>query len=165
MKSVNDDDIAGSLWLDVSGGVIDRLQDQGRRMKRIKHEHIIGVEKVYRMPAKCRTLFIMEYVPRGELLDRVKSHGRMSEASARFYFQQLVSGVGHCHSNGLHHFGLWEAEDLLLDEKGNLKVSGFANSCLRGGDTLPGPFDAPEIVKTAKPKIANAGNLTLGALG
>jgi serine/threonine protein kinase len=30
-------------------------------------------------------------------------HGRLSEAEARRYFQQLIDGVGYCHSKGVYH--------------------------------------------------------------
>jgi serine/threonine protein kinase len=30
-------------------------------------------------------------------------HGRLSEAEARRYFQQLIDGVDYCHSKGVYH--------------------------------------------------------------
>lgn len=45
-----------------------------------------------------------------------------SEERARFYFQQLIEGVEYCHSQGICHRDL-KPENLLLDSKGNLKVS------------------------------------------
>lgn len=30
-------------------------------------------------------------------------HGRLSEAEARIYFQQLIEGVDYCHSKGVYH--------------------------------------------------------------
>lgn len=30
-------------------------------------------------------------------------HGRLSENESRRYFQQLIDGVGYCHSKGVYH--------------------------------------------------------------
>lgn len=40
----------------------------------------------------------MEYAAGGELFDRIVKAGRFSEDEARFFFQQLISGVKYCHS-------------------------------------------------------------------
>jgi hypothetical protein len=40
----------------------------------------------------------MEYAAGGELFDRIVKAGRFSEGEARFFFQQLISGVDNCHS-------------------------------------------------------------------
>jgi serine/threonine-protein kinase SRK2 len=39
----------------------------------------------------------MEYAAGGELFDRIVKAGRFSEDEARYFFQQLVSGLDHCH--------------------------------------------------------------------
>lgn len=41
---------------------------------------------------------VMEYAAGGELFDRIVKAGRFSEDEARFFFQQLISGVDYCHS-------------------------------------------------------------------
>ncbi|VAI02552.1 unnamed protein product [Triticum turgidum subsp. durum] len=40
----------------------------------------------------------MEYASGGELFERICNAGRFSEDEARFFFQQLLSGVSYCHS-------------------------------------------------------------------
>jgi len=40
----------------------------------------------------------MEYAAGGELFDRIVKAGRFSEDEARYFFQQLISGVEYCHS-------------------------------------------------------------------
>ncbi|GFY89356.1 protein kinase superfamily protein [Actinidia rufa] len=41
---------------------------------------------------------VMEYAAGGELFERICSAGRFSEDEARYFFQQLISGVNYCHS-------------------------------------------------------------------
>lgn len=44
---------------------------------------------------------VMEYAAGGELFDRIVKAGRFSEDEARYFFQQLISGVEYCHSEVL----------------------------------------------------------------
>lgn len=46
---------------------------------------------------------VMEYASDGELFDYVASKGRMVEAEARYFFQQLICGVEYCHKMVLTH--------------------------------------------------------------
>ncbi|KAL6178982.1 hypothetical protein ACLB2K_050498 [Fragaria x ananassa] len=41
---------------------------------------------------------VMEYAAGGELFERICNAGRFSEDEARYFFQQLISGVSYCHS-------------------------------------------------------------------
>ena len=58
-----------------------------------------------RMHAACVQVFltdthlgiVMEYASGGELFDRIVQAGRFLEDEARYFFQQLISGVHHCH--------------------------------------------------------------------
>lgn len=55
----------------------------------------------------------LEYANGGELFERVKAAGRFEEDMARFFFQQLLAGVQHCHDNGVAHRDL-KLENTLL---------------------------------------------------
>ncbi|KAF5936552.1 hypothetical protein HYC85_024058 [Camellia sinensis] len=41
---------------------------------------------------------VMEYAAGGELFERICNAGRFSEDEARYFFQQLISGVSYCHT-------------------------------------------------------------------
>ncbi|KAF2291578.1 hypothetical protein GH714_025873 [Hevea brasiliensis] len=57
---------------------------------------------------------VMEYAAGGELFERICNTGRFSEDEARFFFQQLISGVSYCHSMQICHRDL-KLENTLLD--------------------------------------------------
>ena len=74
---------------------------------------------------------VMEYASGGELFDRVLTNGRMQEDEARYFFQQLISGVDYCHSKGVAHRDL-KLENALIDNSHNntprLKICDFGYS-------------------------------------
>lgn len=48
-------------------------------------------------------MLVMEHVAGGELFDYILRHGRLSEADARKFFQQIISGVHYCHRHMVVH--------------------------------------------------------------
>jgi serine/threonine protein kinase len=48
------------------------------------------------------TFVVMEYVS-GELFDYILSKGRLPTDEARHFFQQIISGVDHCHYRNIIH--------------------------------------------------------------
>jgi serine/threonine protein kinase len=71
----------------------------------------------------------MEYASGGELYERICNAGRFSEDEARFFFQQLLSGVSYCHSMQICHRDL-KLENTLLDGSPapRLKICDFGYS-------------------------------------
>lgn len=72
---------------------------------------------------------VMEYAAGGELFNRICNAGRFSEDEARFFFQQLISGVSYCHSMEICHRDL-KLENTLLDGSPTprLKICDFGYS-------------------------------------
>ncbi|KAG6653153.1 hypothetical protein CIPAW_05G055400 [Carya illinoinensis] len=71
----------------------------------------------------------MEYASGGELFERICNAGRFSEDEARFFFQQLISGVSYCHAMQVCHRDL-KLENTLLDGSSapRLKICDFGYS-------------------------------------
>lgn len=67
---------------------------------------------------------MLELVGGGELFDLVALGGRLEEKYARYYFKQLMEGLGYCHSSGVAHRDL-KPENLMLDNNFNLKIADF----------------------------------------
>ncbi|MBA0739724.1 hypothetical protein Gogos_012962, partial [Gossypium gossypioides] len=72
---------------------------------------------------------VLEYATGGELFVRIASKGKLSEAEGRKFFQQLIDGVSYCHNKGVFHRDL-KLENVLIDDKGNIKISDFGLSAL-----------------------------------
>ncbi|CAN1259039.1 Serine/threonine-protein kinase SAPK3 [Linum perenne] len=62
----------------------------------LRHPNIVRFKEVWLTPTHLA--IVMEYAAGGELFARICNAGRFSEDEARFFFQQLISGVSYCHS-------------------------------------------------------------------
>uniref|UniRef100_A0A3Q7FBQ4 non-specific serine/threonine protein kinase n=1 Tax=Solanum lycopersicum TaxID=4081 RepID=A0A3Q7FBQ4_SOLLC len=62
----------------------------------LRHPNIIRFKEVILTPTHLA--IVMEYASGGELFERISNAGRFNEDEARFFFQQLISGVSYCHS-------------------------------------------------------------------
>ncbi|XP_043711642.1 CBL-interacting serine/threonine-protein kinase 21-like isoform X2 [Telopea speciosissima] len=149
----------------------NKLMEQVKReistMKLLHHPSIVRIYEV--TATKTKIYIIMEYVPGGQLSDKLSYIQKFDEREARKYFQQLIDAVDYCHSRGVYHRDL-KPENLLLDGKGNLKVSDFGLSALRKpGDLLSTAcgspcYVAPEVIAYKKYDGASADIWSCGVI-
>jgi len=101
-------------------------------------------------------LVVLELATGGELFEFLSYTGFFEESIARTYFQQLMSGVEFCHSEGVVHRDL-KPENLLLDDQFTLKIAdfGFSNIVCSAHKLMftecgtPG-YMAPEMIRNPK---------------
>ncbi|CAL6301223.1 unnamed protein product [Bathycoccus prasinos] len=120
----------------------------------LNHPNIVRFIEVLLTPTDLA--IVMEYASGGELFDRVLTNGRMQEDEARYFFQQLISGVDYCHSKGVAHRDL-KLENALIDNSHNntprLKICDFGYSKHSLIDSAPKSavgtpaYIAPEVLK------------------
>lgn len=105
----------------------EQVQREIMNHRSLKHPNIIKFKEVFLTPTHLAIL--MEYADGGELFERICTAGRFSEDEARYYFQQLVSGVSYCHSMQICHRDL-KLENTLLDgsPEPRLKICDFGYS-------------------------------------
>ncbi|KAL8540705.1 hypothetical protein ACS0TY_002077 [Phlomoides rotata] len=109
----------------------------------LRHPNIIRFKEVVLTPTHLA--IVMEYAAGGELFERICNAGRFSEDEARYFFQQLISGVNYCHAM---------LENTLLDGSPapRLKICdfGYSKSSLlhsRPKSTVGTPaYIAPEVL-------------------
>ncbi|KAL8497944.1 hypothetical protein ACS0TY_021336 [Phlomoides rotata] len=125
--------------------MVDQIKREISIMKIVRHPCIVKLHEV--LASQSKIYIVLEFVTGGELFDKIAHHGRLSENESRRYFQQLIDTVSHCHSKGVYHRDL-KPENLLLDSKGNLKVSDFGLSALpqQGVDLLHTTCGTPNYV-------------------
>lgn len=107
--------------------MVDQIKREISIMKIVRHPFIVRLHEV--LSSHTKIYIVLELVEGGQLFDKIVNQVRLSENESRHYFQQLIDAVSHCHSMGVYHRDL-KPENLLLDSKGNLKVSDFGLSAL-----------------------------------
>ncbi|CAK7344598.1 unnamed protein product [Dovyalis caffra] len=105
----------------------NQVQREIRTMKLLHHPNIVQIHEV--IGTKTKIYMVMEYISGGQLADKLSYAKKLSESEARKIFHQLIDTVDYCHNRGVYHRDL-KPENLLLDAKGNLKVSDFGLSAL-----------------------------------
>ncbi|XWS62062.1 hypothetical protein CRYUN_Cryun07bG0178700 [Craigia yunnanensis] len=105
----------------------ENVQREIINQRSLRHPNIIRFKEVLSTPT--HVAIVMEYAAGGELFERICSAGRFSEDEARFFFQQLISGVSYCHSMQICHRDL-KLENTLLDGSPTprLKICDFGYS-------------------------------------
>ncbi|XWS44965.1 hypothetical protein CRYUN_Cryun15aG0095200 [Craigia yunnanensis] len=105
----------------------EHVQREIMNHRSLKHPNIIRFKEVLLTPTHLA--IVMEYADGGELFERICNAGRFSEDEARFFFQQLISGVSYCHAMQICHRDL-KLENTLLDGSSapRLKICDFGYS-------------------------------------
>ncbi len=110
------------------------IKNEIETLKCLRHENIIRL-LAYNLNAKYpdRTgktrdviLLVLEYAAGGELFDILYYTEKLEPILARTYFRQLVAGIECMHKCGIIHRDI-KPQNLLLDNKYNLKVKRFIN--------------------------------------
>jgi serine/threonine protein kinase len=118
------------------------------------HMNVIRLENVLELTqeSKCTIFLVMELANGGELFDRIKIDCGTRESTAKFFFNQLLEGVRHCHDQGVCHRDL-KPENLLCQDTDTgtiLKIADFgfsARFALESG----GSNDANKMMSSMSP--------------
>ena len=96
----------------------------------LRHPHVIQFREFFLTSEYI--VIAMEYASGGSLFAYVQKQGRLKEAVARWFFQQLVIGVGYCHQRGVANRDIKLENTLLQVVKGLplplLKICDFGYS-------------------------------------
>ncbi|KAE9601541.1 putative protein kinase CAMK-CAMKL-CHK1 family [Lupinus albus] len=105
----------------------DQIKREITTLKLLKHPNVVRLHEV--LASKTKIYMVLEYVTGGELFYKIASKGKLSETEGRKLFQQLIDGVSYCHNKGVFHRDL-KLENVLVDDKGNIKITDFGLSAL-----------------------------------
>ena len=91
----------------------------------VKHPYIVGLAKAFQTADKL--FFVLDYCAGGELFFHLGRVGRFPEDRAKFYAAQIALALEHVHSRDIIYRDL-KPENVLLDEKGNVRLTDFGLS-------------------------------------
>lgn len=90
----------------------------------IKTRHPFLVSAHYSFQTPESIFLILDYVPGGELFERLKQESKFDEPRAKLYAAEIMLALGHLHSLKLIFRDL-KPENILLDENGHIKLTDF----------------------------------------
>ncbi|SPO06699.1 probable serine/threonine protein kinase (SNF1) [Cephalotrichum gorgonifer] len=132
----------------ISRDMAGRVEREIEYLQLLRHPHIIKLYTVIKTPTEI--IMVLEYAG-GELFDYIVQNGRMKEAEARRFFQQMICAVEYCHRHKIVHRDL-KPENLLLDENLNVKIADFGlSNIMTDGNFLKTScgspnYAAPEVI-------------------
>ncbi|KAL2206051.1 protein kinase SNF1 [Sarocladium strictum] len=132
----------------ISRDMAGRVEREIEYLQLLRHPHIIKLYTVIK--TNTDIIMVLEYAG-GELFDYIVANGRMKEAEARRFFQQMICAVEYCHRHKIVHRDL-KPENLLLDENLNVKIADFGlSNIMTDGNFLKTScgspnYAAPEVI-------------------
>ncbi|CAD6269551.1 unnamed protein product [Miscanthus lutarioriparius] len=120
-------DLVAVKYIDRGDKIDENVKREIINHRSLRHPNIIRFKEV--ILTKTHLAIVMEYASGGELFNRICNAGRFGKDEARFFFQQLISGVSYCHSMQVCHRDL-KLENTLLDGSTapRLKICDFGYS-------------------------------------
>ncbi|KAL4313438.1 hypothetical protein GQ457_01G000710 [Hibiscus cannabinus] len=127
MRDKQTDELVAVKYIERGDKIDENVQREIINHRSLRHPNIVRFKEVILTPTHLA--IVMEYAAGGELFERICNAGRFSEDEARFFFQQLISGVSYCHSMQICHRDL-KLENTLLDGSPapRLKICDFGYS-------------------------------------
>ncbi|KAJ8765774.1 hypothetical protein K2173_014896 [Erythroxylum novogranatense] len=93
-------------------------------LQKLDHPNIIKFEGVATSRMQYSLYLVFEFM-QSDLTRIITRHGvRLTEPQVKSYMQQLLSGLKHCHENGILHRDI-KGSNLLIDKNGMLKIADF----------------------------------------
>ncbi len=129
-----------------------QLENEIAIMKKMWHPNIVQLYEIIDDPSSNKIYIVMEYIPGGTLLSKIKVTGKLTPDFSRKYFRELIAGLYYCHEvAGIIHRDI-KPENLLLGEDGQVRLADFGIAFMmeNGSDQATATlgsalFIAPEI--------------------
>ena len=104
-----------------------RFENEVRIHQSIQHPYIASL--FYVSENILHHFLVMEYVPGGTLLKKIKENGRLTEKEAGHYFTQILEAVSYLHNElKVVHRDL-KADNIMIDENNNIRLIDFGFAC------------------------------------
>ncbi|XP_042041742.1 probable serine/threonine-protein kinase At1g54610 isoform X1 [Salvia splendens] len=93
-------------------------------LRRLNHPNVIKLEGLVISRMSSSLYLVFEYMEHDLSGLAAVQSSNFTEAQVKCYMKQLISGLEHCHSNGVLHRDI-KCSNLLIDNEGILKIADF----------------------------------------
>ncbi|KAK7491336.1 hypothetical protein BaRGS_00017437 [Batillaria attramentaria] len=122
------------------------LRREGRLLQQVRHPHVVQLFEV--LETEHSYYIVTECCAGGDLMDHIAKRKKLEEREVKKFIRQIVSAVDYLHRLGIIHRDL-KIENLLLDQKGDIKIIDFGLSNTIKMSTAPeGTAHAQEYLVT-----------------
>ncbi|XP_043706886.1 probable serine/threonine-protein kinase At1g54610 isoform X2 [Telopea speciosissima] len=102
-------------------------------LRRLEHPNVVKLEGLVTSRMSCSLYLVFEYMEH-DLAGLAACPGiKFTEPQVKCYMKQLLSGLEHCHNQGVLHRDI-KGSNLLLDNEGVLKLADFGLAAFYGLD-------------------------------
>ena len=121
----------------------------------VEVRHPVIVQLHWTFQTRSSLYFVLEFCSGGELFYHLSKRGRFNEASAKFYFAEVLLGLEYLHNRNILYRDL-KLENILLDEEGHVRLTDFGVSKVTQNDGKEVKFNSvvgtreyfsPEMIK------------------
>ncbi|XP_043724152.1 probable serine/threonine-protein kinase At1g54610 [Telopea speciosissima] len=93
-------------------------------LRKLDHPNVIKLEGLVTSRISCSLYLVFEYMEHDLAGLAAFSGVKFTEPQVKCYMKQLLSGIEHCHNQGVLHRDI-KGANLLLDNEGSLKIADF----------------------------------------
>jgi len=104
---------------------VEHTKTERNVLGHVNHPYIVGMVKAFQ--TKDKLFFLLDYCAGGELFFQLGKVGRFEESRAKFYAAQITLAIEYIHGLDIIYRDL-KPENVLLDEKGNVRLTDFGLS-------------------------------------
>lgn len=126
VKSVNDGQLYAMKSMDkqmlINYDQVEQSKAERNILIKTVHPFLVGAHFTFQNEDKI--FMILDYVPGGELFQRLKEEGKFNEPRAQLYAAEILLGLGYLHSLGFIYRDL-KPENILVDAEGHLRITDF----------------------------------------
>ena len=110
-----------------------RLAREVAIMKSLRHKNLVNLYGFITNDAEKEVWMIVECIDGSDLMAVIDRDGRIAEARARAYFQQMIAGMHYVHSQNVVHRDL-KPDNIMIDHTDTVKITDFGLSNFQDTD-------------------------------